>query len=188
MNLFIDVHFLEIMCTFLDITFLCGNDAISEVVSTSLKSIQVASETVLSLRGGVLPVSAEDHNGDATDKADDSTPSSLDQTNPQWMHFAVLLSGVAIALINFIGPDDTVGIVAASCFTFTALLATAYSGGMFAYRVLRIRDRRAIDYHDKYGPTILTVVLIASVLINLILRLRQLYYSDEVEVPGPVEP
>lgn len=90
------------------------------------------------------------------------------------MHFAVLLSGVAIGLINFVSPDDTVGFIAAACFSATALLATAYSGGMYAYRVLRIRARRAIDYHDKYGPTMLTVTLIASVLVNLILRVREL--------------
>lgn len=70
--------------------------------------------------------------------------------------------------------DDTVGFVAAACFTFTALLATAYSGIMYAWRVVRIRARRAVDYHDKYGPTALCVSLIGSVLVNLILRVREL--------------
>lgn len=99
---------------------------------------------------------------------------ATERTFLKWLHFAVLLSAVSITLINFVPADDTVGFVAAACFTFTALLATAYSGGMYVWRVLRIRARRAVDYHDKYGPTALCVCLIASVLVNLILRVREL--------------
>ena len=64
--------------------------------------------------------------------------------------------------------------ISAGCFTITALLAIAYSGGMYAYRILKLRKRRAIDYHDKWGPSLLTVALLASVLVNLVLRLREL--------------
>lgn len=64
--------------------------------------------------------------------------------------------------------------ISAGCFTITALLAIAYSGGMYAYRILKLRKRRAIDYHDKWGPSLLTVVLLGSVLVNLVLRLREL--------------
>ena len=63
---------------------------------------------------------------------------------------------------------------AAACFTFTALLAIAYSGGMFMYRILKLRKRMAVEYHDKYGPTVLCLALVASVLVNLILRVREL--------------
>ncbi|BEI80599.1 hypothetical protein CcaverHIS002_0111280 [Cutaneotrichosporon cavernicola] len=99
---------------------------------------------------------------------------ATERTFLKWLHFAVLLSAVSITLINFIPPGDTVGFIAAACFTFTALMATAYSGVMYAWRVLRIRARRAVDYHDKYGPTALCLALIASVLVNLILRVREL--------------
>jgi hypothetical protein len=81
---------------------------------------------------------------------------------------------VSIALINFIESNDTVGIVASACFTFTALLAIAYSGVMYALRIIRIRKRLAVDYHDPYGPTLLCVTLIGAVLVNLVLRLREL--------------
>jgi hypothetical protein len=92
----------------------------------------------------------------------------------QWSHFAVLLSAVSIGLLNFIQPDDAVGLFSASCFTVTALLAIVYCGGMYAYRILKLRKRMAIDYHDKYGPTLLCIALVASVLVNLVLRLREL--------------
>ena len=63
---------------------------------------------------------------------------------------------------------------AAACFTLTALLAILYCGGMYAYRIIKLRQRRAIEYHDRVGPTALTVALIASVVVNLALRLREL--------------
>jgi len=77
-------------------------------------------------------------------------------------------------MLNFIELDDTVGLFSACCFTVTALLAIAYSGTMFAYRILKLRKRRAIEYHDKYGPSVLCLAMIASILANLILRLREL--------------
>jgi hypothetical protein len=96
------------------------------------------------------------------------------KTNNQWSHFAVLLGGVSITLLNFIPPGDTVGMISAGCFTITALLAIAYSGGMYTYRILKLRKRRAINYHDAYGPTGLAAALVISVLVNLVLRLREL--------------
>ena len=71
-------------------------------------------------------------------------------------------------------PSDPVGMFAASCFTLTALLAIAYSGGMFVYRIVKLRQRMAVEYHDKWGPTVLCLALVASVLANLVLRLREL--------------
>ncbi|WWC88471.1 uncharacterized protein L201_003382 [Kwoniella dendrophila CBS 6074] len=99
---------------------------------------------------------------------------AAERTFLKWAHFAILLSGVSIALLNFIDPGDSVGMISALLFTLTALLSITYSGGMYAFRILKLRKRMAIDYHDKYGPTILCATLIASVLVNLILRLREL--------------
>jgi hypothetical protein len=104
----------------------------------------------------------------------DQTSETLNITDFQWSHFAVLLGGVSITLLNFIPPGDTVGMISAGCFTITALLAIAYSGGMYAYRILKLRKRRAINYHDAYGPTGLAAALVVSVLVNLVLRLREL--------------
>jgi hypothetical protein len=92
----------------------------------------------------------------------------------QWLGFAVLLAGVATTLLNFIHVEDTVGLISAGCFTFTSLLALVYAGGMYAYRVVKLRKREAINYHDPYGPTALCVTLIASILVNVILRLKEL--------------
>ncbi|WVF68705.1 hypothetical protein IAT40_003477 [Kwoniella sp. CBS 6097] len=99
---------------------------------------------------------------------------AAERTFLKWSHFAILLGGVSITLLNFIPPDDPVGMISASCFTITALLAIAYSGGMYAYRINKLRNRIAVDYHDKYGPTVLCAALVGSVLVNLVLRLREL--------------
>jgi len=103
-----------------------------------------------------------------------ASPTILYRADQQWSHFAVLLGGVSITLLNFIPPGDTVGMISAGCFTITALLAIAYSGGMYTYRIMNLRKRRAINYHDAYGPTALAGALVISVLVNLVLRLREL--------------
>lgn len=97
-----------------------------------------------------------------------------DPTASQWLHFAVLLGTVATTLLNFIPADDSAGRISAACFTVTALLAIVYSGGMYAYRVYQLRKRAAINWHDPYGPSVLCGAVIASVAVNLVLRLRQL--------------
>jgi hypothetical protein len=45
---------------------------------------------------------------------------------------------------------------------------------MYTYRIFKLRKRMAIDYHDRFGPTGLCLALVASVLVNLVLRLREL--------------
>lgn len=97
-----------------------------------------------------------------------------ERTFLKWLHFAVLLGTIATTLLNFIHPDDTVGLVSAACFTATALLAIVYSAGMYTLRVIRLRQRRAISYHDPYGPTVLCCALIGSVVVNLAMRLKEL--------------
>ncbi|WVR06424.1 hypothetical protein IAU60_003455 [Kwoniella sp. DSM 27419] len=99
---------------------------------------------------------------------------AAERTFLKWSHFAILLGGVSITLLNFIPPDDPVGMVSAACFTITALLAIAYSGGMYVWRIHKLRNKMAVEYHDKYGPTVLCVALLSSALVNLVLRLREL--------------
>jgi len=60
-------------------------------------------------------------------------------------------------------------------FTFAALLAIAYSAVVFVYRGLRLRTRSAEGwYFDKYGPSVLSFVLISALLTNVVLRLSEL--------------
>jgi len=92
----------------------------------------------------------------------------------KWLHFAILIGGIATTLLNFIEPNDRVGLISAGLFTLTALLAIAYSAGMYTWRVFKLRRRDASSYHDPYGPTVLCGVLLTSVMVNLVMRLKQL--------------
>jgi hypothetical protein len=81
---------------------------------------------------------------------------------------------IATTLLNFVSPDDPRGLISAAVFTFTALLAIAYSAVLFVFRSIRLRARRVEGlYYDKYGPTVLCVVLLAAIATNMGLRLSE---------------
>ena len=83
----------------------------------------------------------------------------------------MLIGTISTTLLNFIPPEDGVGLIAASLFTLAALLAIAYSGVIFVYRAHSLRKRHAEGlYYDKYGPTVLCFVLGVALLTNVILR------------------
>ena len=56
-----------------------------------------------------------------------------------------------------------------------ALLAIAYSAIIFVYRSMKLRQRHAEGmYYDKWGPSILCIVLSAAILTNVGLRFSEL--------------
>lgn len=98
-----------------------------------------------------------------------------ERTFLKWLHFAVLISSVATTLLNFVPPDDMIGLISAGLFTLAALLSIAYAASIFVYRALRLRSRSAEGlYYDKYGPTILCLVLFAALATNVGLRLAEM--------------
>lgn len=87
---------------------------------------------------------------------------------------AVLLAMISVALVNFTGVDDVVGLWAAFSYTVIALAATAYAGWRYAFRIMALRGRRSVEYHDSYGPAGLCVALVVALVLNLALRVREL--------------
>jgi hypothetical protein len=61
--------------------------------------------------------------------------------------------------------------LAAGTFSIVAIISLLYSVGIYLYRAKAIRERRAIKYHDKYGPTVLCGTLLVAVLINGVFEL-----------------
>ncbi|KAI6042557.1 SPX-domain-containing protein [Pisolithus marmoratus] len=97
-----------------------------------------------------------------------------ERTFLKWLHFAILIGTIATALLNFIPPEDTGGLISAAFFTLAALLAIGYSAVVFLYRALRLRARSAEGlYYDKYGPTILCLVLFMALATNVVIRLPE---------------
>lgn len=89
----------------------------------------------------------------------------------------MLIGTIATTLLNFAPPGDTVGLVAATIFSFASLTSIAYSCKMFVQRALKLRRREATVtgvYYDKWGPTILCGILGSAVLVNLGLRIYEM--------------
>ena len=93
----------------------------------------------------------------------------------KWLNFAIYIGTIATTLLNFVDPEDTTGLISAGLFTFAALAAIAYSAIIFVYRAYSIRSRRAEGmYYDKYGPTILSLMLLGALGTNIALRLKEM--------------
>lgn len=52
------------------------------------------------------------------------------------------VAGISTGLLNFVSMDDEAGMYSAFAFAISALLAVAYSAGMFAYRAISLRRVR----------------------------------------------
>lgn len=79
------------------------------------------------------------------------------------LEFSIILGSIAATLLNF---GDTISLASAWAFTIVACLALFYSMGLYLWRVEKIRKRRAVTYHDAYGPTALAVGLFIAVAIS----------------------
>ncbi|KAF9267912.1 SPX-domain-containing protein [Marasmius fiardii PR-910] len=100
---------------------------------------------------------------------------AAERTFLKWLNTAIFIGTIATTLLNFTSPDDSRGLISAALFTFCALLAIAYSSGIFLYRAFRLRARRADGlYYDKYGPTLLCFALFGAIATNIGLRMGEL--------------
>lgn len=100
---------------------------------------------------------------------------AAERTFLKWMNTAIFIATIATTLLNFTPPEDSRGLISAAFFTFAALLAIAYSVGIFVYRSYKLRERHAEGlYYDKYGPTILCFVLFLALATNIGLRVSEM--------------
>ncbi|KAF2147542.1 uncharacterized protein K452DRAFT_348213 [Aplosporella prunicola CBS 121167] len=93
---------------------------------------------------------------------------AAERTFLSWLEFSIILSSIAATLLNF---GDAIALTSAWAFTLLACASLFYSMGLYLWRVDKIRNRRAVRYHDKYGPTALCVGLLAAVAVSFGLRL-----------------
>ncbi|CAK1367400.1 Vacuolar transporter chaperone 4 [Cercospora beticola] len=92
---------------------------------------------------------------------------AAERTFLAWLEFSIILGSIAATLLNF---GDGVSLAAAIAFTATAILALFYSMGIFLWRVDRIKQRKAVSYHDKWGPSALCFALMACVIVAVAFR------------------
>ncbi|KAI9761664.1 MAG: hypothetical protein M4579_000898 [Chaenotheca gracillima] len=95
---------------------------------------------------------------------------AAERTFLAWLEFSIILGSIAATLLNF---GDSISLNSAWAFTIVACLALLYSLGSYVWRLDKIRKRRAVRYHDAFGPTVLCLGLFTAVAINFGLRVRQ---------------
>lgn len=93
---------------------------------------------------------------------------AAERTFLSWLEFAIIIGSIAATLLNF---GDRISLYSAWGFTVLACASLVYSMGLYLWRVRMIRQRRAVRYHDRVGPTVLCVGLFVAVAINFGLRL-----------------
>ncbi|KDQ15400.1 hypothetical protein BOTBODRAFT_65476 [Botryobasidium botryosum FD-172 SS1] len=90
-----------------------------------------------------------------------------ERTFLSWLHFSVVLGGLAIGLLNF---GDKVGKISAGMFSFVAMAIMIYALVTYHWRAAAIRRRDTGPYDDRLGPTMLCVFLLAAIIVNFVLR------------------
>ncbi|KAI8085161.1 vacuolar transporter chaperone 1 [Halteromyces radiatus] len=92
-----------------------------------------------------------------------------ERTFLSWLHFTVVLGGLAMGLLNF---GDKISQFCALMFTVIAMFVMVYALYVFHWRANTIRYRMDVSYDDRWGPSFLCVFLLAAVLVNLFLRIN----------------
>jgi uncharacterized membrane protein YidH (DUF202 family) len=93
---------------------------------------------------------------------------ATERTFLSWLEFSIILGSIAATLLNF---GDSVSVYSAIAFTIVACVSILYSLVLYLWRVDKTRKRRAVVYHDKWGPSVLCIMLLAAVMVNVGLRL-----------------
>lgn len=93
-----------------------------------------------------------------------------ERTFLSWLNFTVILGGLAVGLLNF---GDRVGRISAGLFTVIAMAAMLYALVTFHWRAMSIRKRGQTGIDDRFGPTVLALALLAAIVVNFILRMKE---------------
>lgn len=90
-----------------------------------------------------------------------------ERTFLSWLHFTVVLGGLAVGLLNF---GDKVGRISAAMFSLVAIAVMVYALWTYHWRANSIRRGGRGPYDDRIGPTVLCVALLCAIIVNFVLR------------------
>lgn len=93
-----------------------------------------------------------------------------ERTFLSWLHFTVVLGGLAVGLLNF---GDKVGRISAAMFSVVAMAVMIYALYTYHWRGASIRRGGRGPYDDRVGPTLLCVALLIAIIVNFVLRFTQ---------------
>ncbi|KAH8587058.1 vacuolar transporter chaperone 4 [Bisporella sp. PMI_857] len=97
---------------------------------------------------------------------------AAERTFLSWLEFSIYIGTIAATLLNFGAKPTRISFIAAGSFSFVAILSLLYSVAIYLYRSRAIRERKAIKYHDKVGPTVLCAALFIAIVLNAIFELN----------------
>ena len=92
---------------------------------------------------------------------------AAERTFLSWLEFSIILGSIAATLLNF---GDSLSLGSAWGFTIVACFSLLYSMVLYLWRVKMIQERRAVKYHDAWGPTLLCTGLAAAVAVSFGIR------------------
>lgn len=91
-----------------------------------------------------------------------------ERTFLSWLNFTVILGALAIGMLNF---GDRPAFISAFLFTGVAMLTMLYALTTYHWRAKSIRKRGQAGFDDRFGPTMLAIVLLLAVIVNFVLRI-----------------
>ncbi|PBP18392.1 VTC domain-containing protein, partial [Diplocarpon rosae] len=91
---------------------------------------------------------------------------AAERTFLSWLENSIYIGTIAVTVLNFGDKPTRSSFIAAFAFTAVAILSLLYSVGIYLYRSQAIRGRRAIKYHDAFGPTVLCGTLFIAIVLN----------------------
>lgn len=103
---------------------------------------------------------------------------AAERTFLSWLEVSILISTIAATLLNFGNKPSKLSFVASGLFTTVALASLFYSLFIYLYRSKAIRDRRAIKFDEKIGPTLLCATLFVAIALNAVFELSERGWID----------
>ncbi|KAI1645465.1 SPX-domain-containing protein [Daldinia loculata] len=91
---------------------------------------------------------------------------AAERTYLSWLEFSIYIGTIAVTLLNFGTHPTKLSFIVSGLFTFLAVLSLCYSVGIYLYRSKGIRERKAIKYYDRLGPSVLCAALFVGVVLN----------------------
>jgi uncharacterized membrane protein YidH (DUF202 family) len=91
-----------------------------------------------------------------------------ERTFLSWLNSTIILGALAVGMLNF---GDRAAFISAFLFTGISVATMIYALITYHWRARSIRRRGQAGFDDRFGPTVLAVVLVIAVGINFVLRI-----------------
>ncbi|ODQ80757.1 hypothetical protein BABINDRAFT_160971 [Babjeviella inositovora NRRL Y-12698] len=88
---------------------------------------------------------------------------ATERTFLSWLSISLILSATSLTLLNY-GTNSA--LTASIMFYLTTVMCVVYATGVYLFRIVNIRKKRAIDYEDKYGPKAICGLIALSCLFS----------------------